>query len=121
MPLFSSAFAGDSKLEACLVSDPAHLTIGTQGEHVAKVQAALMFLDGLDIDAAELKTQTYGKSTAAAVLKYKTAREIINRSYQQTADNIVGKMTIKRLDDDLVAVEKSSSVHFANHMCPKVN
>lgn len=105
MALSSLTFSGDPRLEACLVQDNAHLTRGTTGEAVAKVQAALMFLDGLDIDDEELDSQTYGPSTAAAVLAYKSVRQIINFAYQQTPDDIVGKMTIKSLDDELAASE----------------
>ncbi len=47
----------------------------------------------------------YGPRTAAAVLAYKTKRAIINRAYQQTPDSIVGKMTIERLDKDMLAIE----------------
>jgi hypothetical protein len=36
-------------------------------------------------------------------LRYKTSRQIINRAYQSTPDNIVGKMTIKSLDTELLA------------------
>jgi hypothetical protein len=36
----------------------------------------------------------YGKQTADAVLAYKKKRGIINRGYQASADNIVGKMTM---------------------------
>lgn len=46
-------------------------------------------------------TQTYGPSTAAAVLSYKTNRQIINRSYQTKPDSIVGKMTIASLDAEM--------------------
>jgi peptidoglycan hydrolase-like protein with peptidoglycan-binding domain len=105
MPLKSETFGGDERLEACLVKDSAHLTPGVRGEFVAKVQAALIYLDNLTIDEKELKTQTYGPSTAAAVLKFKKKRKIINYSYQTTEDNIVGKMTIKALDDELRAAE----------------
>ena len=107
MPLKSNTLAGDDRLEACLVQDSAHLTPGVQGEFVAKVQAALMFLDGLTIDDGELDTSTYGPSTAAAVLAFKKKRKIINRAYQQTEDNIVGNMTIKALDDELAADENA--------------
>lgn len=107
MPLKSSALAGDDRLEACLVKDSAHLTLGVQGEFVAKVQAALIFLDELTIDEQELDTNTYGPSTAAAVLKFKKKRKIINRSYQQHEDDIVGKMTIKALDDELAIAENA--------------
>jgi peptidoglycan hydrolase-like protein with peptidoglycan-binding domain len=105
MPLKSETFAGDERLEACLVKDSAHLTPGVRGEFVAKVQAALIYLDNLTIDEQELDTQTYGPSTAAAVLAFKKKRKIINHSYQTTEDNIVGKMTIKALDDELVQAE----------------
>lgn len=58
-------------------------------------------LDGLSIDHAEISAQRYGPSTAAAVLTYKKKRAIINRSYQNAEDNIVGKMTIASLDKEL--------------------
>lgn len=105
MALKSPTFAGDERLEACLVKDSAHLTRGTTGDFVGKVQAALAFLDGLSIDEEELDTQTYGPSTAAAVLAYKKKRKIINTSYQKTEDEVVGKMTIKSLDDELGKAE----------------
>src|SRR4051812_31371921 len=98
MSLKSEALAKDDRLEDCLVNDGAHLTLGVQGDFVAKVQAALIFLDELTINDQELDTSTYGKSTAAAVLAFKKKRHIINRSYQQHEDDIVGKITIKALD-----------------------
>ncbi len=105
MTLSSNLFAGDPRLEACAVSNPDHVTPGSIGPHVRKIQAAVMTLDGADIDEAELDAASYGPSTAAAVLAYKTKRDIVNRSYQTQADNIVGIMTIKALDDELVASE----------------
>ena len=107
MPLKSNTLANDERLEACLVRDSAHLTLGVQGEFVAKVQASLIFLDDLTIDEQELETHTYGRSTAAAVLAFKKKRKIINRSYQQQEDDIVGKMTIKALDDELSIAENA--------------
>ena len=107
MPLLSNLFRDDVKLAACQVSDPAHLTPGTRGEHVAKVQFALFALDSLAIDKDELRLQTYGPSTAKAVLSYKTRRRIINTAYQTTPDNIVGKMTITRLDEDMRRFEQT--------------
>jgi len=47
----------------------------------------------------------YDPSTANAVLLYKKERNIINRSYQTQADNIVGKMTIAALDREMLAKE----------------
>lgn len=107
MALQSKLFKGDPKLEACEVSDPAHLTVGAQGDHVAKVQSALFAIDSLRIDRQELLSQSYGPSTARAVLAYKTKRQIINHTYQNTPDSIVGKMTITRLDRDLTLWEQT--------------
>lgn len=105
MPLQSDTLAGDDRLEACLVRDDAHLTPGVQGEFVAKVQAALIYLDRVEIDEAELESYTYGPSTASAVLSFKRKRKIINRAYQQQEDNIVGKMTIKAIDAEMAIAE----------------
>lgn len=107
MGLTSRKFRGDAKLESCLVSDPAHLTPGTTGDHVSKIQTALMLLDGAKIDGRDLQAKSYGPSTAAAVLAYKQKRRIINRRYQTSADNIVGKMTIATLDREMLGFEQS--------------
>jgi hypothetical protein len=106
MALSSNLFKADRALEACAVDNSAHLTLGATGEHVGKVQFALFELDGLIIDRSELAAQKYGKSTAAAVLSYKTRRQIINRSYQKSPDAIVGKMTIASLDDEMKVNER---------------
>jgi hypothetical protein len=100
--LRSNLFAGDVRLEACAVSNPSHVTPGAIGPHVRKIQAAVMALDGADIVKAELDDARYGPSTSRAVLAYKTKRAIINRAYESQADNIVGIMTIKALDSELV-------------------
>lgn len=102
MGLQSDHFKGDVALEACLVQDSAHVTEGAIGIHVSKIQSALAFLDKVTIDAGELHQKRYGPSTAAAVLAYKQKRGIINSSYQNQADNIVGKMTIARLDKEMI-------------------
>jgi len=104
MGLQSSLFRGDPTLEACAVSDPAHIMLGAVGDHVSKIQTALIRLDSATIDPGELAAKRYGPSTAAAVLAYKKnpRRNIINRSYQTQADNIVGRMTIAALDRELV-------------------
>ena len=106
MSLTSELFKNDSKLEACLVSIPAHVTPGAVGDHVSKVQQALLRLDKLVIDPLELSSKRYGSSTAAAVLAYKQKRKIINFSYQRQADNIVGQMTIASLDKEMLAEER---------------
>jgi peptidoglycan hydrolase-like protein with peptidoglycan-binding domain len=101
MALNSRTFKGDAALEACLIRDDAHIKQGAQGEHVAKIQAVIMLLDDVEITDAEVAAQSYGQSTASAVLNYKQKRNIINTAYQTQADDIVGKMTIQALDDEL--------------------
>ena len=98
MSLQSQLFRGDPQLEAAAVSAPAHITPGASGEHVRKIQVALIQLDG----AAIVPDGYYGSSTANAVLAYKKKRNIINWSYQTHADNIVGRMTIASLDREMV-------------------
>src|SRR5262245_39444826 len=101
MGLQSELFRGDSKLENAAVSDSAHIVKGAKGEHVRKIQQALIKLDGAAIEA----DADYGPATAAAVLAYKQKRNIINRNYQSQADNIVGKMTMASLDSEMVELE----------------
>jgi hypothetical protein len=55
----------------------------------------------------EARAKNYGIATAKAVLSYKTKREIINRTYQSSPDNIVGKMTIAALDRDMIDYERT--------------
>jgi len=103
--LSSRLFKGNRALEACAAQDSAHVTRGASGDHVGKIQFALFTLDNALIDRAELVSQQYGRSTAAAVLAYKQKRQIINRSYQATADDIVGKMTVASLDKEMIVKE----------------
>src|SRR5580704_10335505 len=105
MSLQSKLFHGDPSLEAAAVSDPAHIAPGSAGPHVTKIQAALVLIDGASISGDEVRRRSYGSSTANAVLTYKQKRNIINRSYQTQADNIVGKMTIVSLDTEMLKQE----------------
>jgi hypothetical protein len=98
-------FRDDVALQNCLVKDSAHVTPGSRGQHVGKIQTALSILEGALMDSDELASNSYGPSTADAVLAYKRRRDIVNRTYQQRADNIVGKMTIASLDRDMVQGE----------------
>ncbi len=68
MGLKSKLFSGDGKLEACLVSPTAHILLGAVGDHVSKIQQAVMLLDKITIDGGELQAKRYGQSTASAVL-----------------------------------------------------
>lgn len=101
MALQSQLFRNDPRLEAAAVSDPAHILPNASGPHVGKIQVALLNLDGAVIASDELRSLAYGPTTARAVLQYKQKRNIINRNYQQQADNIVGRMTMAALDKEM--------------------
>lgn len=105
IPLRSDLFLASRELQACLASDAAHVAPGARGQHVALIQSALVRLDVLDADAARIEARTYGPRTAAAVLTYKREFNIVNRAYQNSADNIVGRMTISSLDHGIAALD----------------
>jgi peptidoglycan hydrolase-like protein with peptidoglycan-binding domain len=105
MPLSSRLFQGDAALEAAANDDSAHITPGAHGPHVEKIQTALNILDSAGLGA----DGRYDPATATAVLSYKTKRNIINRSYQTSADNIVGKMTMAKLDEEMRAQDTKPS------------
>lgn len=96
--LVSQLFADNSSLQACLIRDSAHLTPGSKGKPVELIQAALVRLRFLNPRDALAEAGTYGTCTTAAVLHYKQTFNVINRSYQSRADNVVGRMTIALLD-----------------------
>jgi peptidoglycan hydrolase-like protein with peptidoglycan-binding domain len=91
--------------------------LGAAGDFVARIQSALLRLDGAQIDATEISARRYGPSTAAAVLAYKKKRKIINRTYQSQADNIVGKMTIAALDKEMLQTEQATTVMVESISC----
>lgn len=105
IPLQSKLFSANKRLQDCLTTDSAHVTPGSRGQHVSLIQYAVLSLESGEISGSEIQTQTYGPTTARTVLAYKTRRKIINQTYQQSADNVVGKMTIARLDFDMVLAE----------------
>ena len=104
MALVSQLFRGDPVFERCLVDDQAHITPGSRGPHVAKIQTALFALDQFAVAPGEVQSQSYGPSTANGVQAFKRKRGIINRSYQTQPDNIVGKLTIASLDAEMARV-----------------
>jgi hypothetical protein len=120
MPLRSNLFADSRRLNGCLVDNAAHVQPGDVGEHVADIQIALKFIDGLAIDQNELLLRQYGPSTAAAVLAYKKKRKIINRAYQSAEDNIVGKMTIASLDQEMLSRQRAPII-LADARCAHSN
>lgn len=105
MPLLSPLFRDDARLQACLVSHGAHVVPGARGVHVARIQSALVRLRVLDAADARREAGRYGAKTTAAVLAYKNALGIVNREYQKSADNIVGRMTIASLDTAICLLE----------------
>jgi len=104
MGLQSKSFKDDPKLEACLVSDPAHIFRGAAGDHVRKIQDALIKTDGASIDRNELDRKFYGNSTAQAILNFKTNQKRLIRNYKGEFDDIVGVKTIRALDLELAGV-----------------
>ena len=105
MGLRSNLLRSDSSLEACLISDPAHIIPGSTGEHVSKIQIALALVDQAAIDSQEASHGLFGPTTKAAVLNFKRRRNIINWTYQTQVDDIVGRMTIRALDAELTIKE----------------
>lgn len=105
MPLRSALFSDSKELQACLGSDAAHVVPGARGEHVARIQSALVRLRVLEVGNAISEAGHYGPHTTAAILTYKRAFKIINRSYQNSADNVVGRMTIASLDHAIFVLD----------------
>lgn len=96
------------RLDECLRIDFKHILPkskgGNSGTHVAAIQNALMSIrkksPDLGLPAITDANGDYGPSTVAAVLKYKMANGIQRRG--QPMDDIVGRMTISRIDDELM-------------------
>ena len=109
MPLQSDLLSGDSKLEACLIFDSAHVVPGSRGDHVKKIQIALNRLSSGRENFNLTVDGVYGRLTAGAVKAYKSApqRRILGPG-QTAADDIVGKRTIKSLDDEMSILENQS-------------
>jgi hypothetical protein len=78
-----------------------------------------MALEKVAITQEELDAARYGPSTAKAVLTYKTKRNIVNRAYQAQADDIVGIMTIKALDAELLSRQVEEKPTFVCR-CPRL-
>jgi peptidoglycan hydrolase-like protein with peptidoglycan-binding domain len=99
------------RLERCLLNDSDHIAPGSMGEHVRKIQIALNRLsEGPGGENFDLKEDgIYGPKTAAAVQAFKNApRRRILQPFQTSADNIVGKKTMKSLDDEMDILENEA-------------
>jgi peptidoglycan hydrolase-like protein with peptidoglycan-binding domain len=99
MPLTYSGFSGVSELEACQIRDSAHITPGSKGDHVARIQSALVTLGAGVISSGEIDQGFYGSTTTRCVVSFKTKRNILN--FQDAIDPIVGKKTITQLDKEM--------------------
>jgi hypothetical protein len=113
--LQSRAFRNIRRLQSCLTEDASHIPLGSKGDHVLRIQQALTVLGEVPYMLwpqfeSETRAKNYGIATAKAVLGYKTKRKIINRSYQSSPDNIVGKMTIAALDRDMIYYERAHAL-----------
>ncbi|WP_286135029.1 peptidoglycan-binding protein [Mycobacterium sp. UM_Kg1] len=97
--------SANQQLEDCLISDPAHIGEGLHdtGEHVRRIQIALIEVNG----ASLVVDGVYGSDTGDAVEDYKNSRGILAPGHN-TADRIVGKKTIKSLDDEVLDFENST-------------
>src|SRR4051812_4530439 len=96
MALLSQLFPGDAKLDAASFSDPAHITPRRQGaarrQDPGSAQSPGRRPDRVD--------SQYGPKTAAAVVAFKTKRNILNTAGK--IDNIVGIKTMAALDTQLL-------------------
>lgn len=92
------------RLDACLALDGQHITPGQQGDHVKAIQDALAAIKrlrpqlGLPVNPDP--PGTFGAGTVASIRKYKSENHISRPG--QPLDDIVGRMTITQLDNDLV-------------------
>ncbi len=98
--LRSHQLQGDARLEACANRDDAHVTPGSSGPHVRKIQDALKRVDDAGIGSDEYGASKYGAATTLAVTAFKSSRRILNHSGQ--IDPIVGIKTIRALDQALL-------------------
>lgn len=121
------------RLELAATVDPQHILSPQSGPHVRIIHRALIRLRNArpitasgsnmpeevvesfnkmikdlraapPISEAELKSSTYGASTAALVKAYKISRDI-RRTPASGVDNVVGIQTTKSLDADLILAE----------------
>jgi len=93
------------RLQACLDSDPAHIKLNDHGDHVKVIQDVLesLRLRLPDLGLLQIvsdKPGFYGEDTAKAVKRYKEINAIVRPG--QPLDDIVGRMTITQMDNDLL-------------------
>jgi hypothetical protein len=105
--LVSQLFRYNQRLQECLKIPWKHIVPGSQGEHVGLVQQTLMRLGVAVIGPGEILAKRFGDDTLKGVRRFKgPPRNIINRAYEHAPDDIVGQMTIERLDNEMDALER---------------
>jgi hypothetical protein len=121
------------RLELAATVDPQHILNPQRGAHVRMIHRALIKLrnappitvDGSNlpeeeveaynrmisdlrkapqISESELKSTTYGPTTAAVVKAYKVSRDI-RRTPKSAVDNVVGIQTTRAIDTDLIIAD----------------
>lgn len=92
-------------LADCLAADKDHITPKSEGDHVKAIQDALNTISrkfpDLKIPMITDPPGKYQGSTINAVLFYKSLNGIVRTG--QPLDNIVGRMTITQIDNDLLS------------------
>ncbi len=113
MVLTSELFKNNKQLQDCSERDSAHIVaneppvrrgVNDRGEHVALIHKALRQIMPNVSFGLEEATETYGPKTAEVVRQFKAMQNppILNKALRQTTpDNIVGKLTIAALDEQV--------------------
>ena len=106
--LRSDLFKDDPKLEACATSPAGHIApakpgqVPPRGAHVAKIHEALAILEpGATIQKPRRLAWSTALRPPTPCWPTSGGKKIINTSYQHEADNIVGQMTIAKMDEEL--------------------
>lgn len=106
--VFESKFFGQKPMGELLGAaneDRFHITPGSSGDHVSKIQAALFAITSAQIDSDELGRSSYGKSTANAVASFKRTRTPPILNYANQIDNVVGIKTMRALDQEMKRID----------------
>ena len=103
-----------TRLDQCLSTDFLHIVGGKRDENSAEGQAVTALQDALRRIRKEILPSLpditdapgdYGASTKRAVISYKSdATHVIVRQGQRV-DDVVGRMTLTQLDNDLLSIE----------------
>jgi hypothetical protein len=107
---FTMVIATRRILQDCLDNDSKHIMPESVGAHVVQIQKALLAIDGEKYSAdektalqKEIDVRKYGRTTRGLVLRYKKDRSIKREG--RDFDDVVGRMTIDRLDTDMKTLQ----------------